>query len=98
MPNKPRLPTNARRLPKGTTRDDYEPEVIAEYDRNRWRRHKRTHRLRKAHEGRKDVAFLLDTPSRTKLAALAEAAGTTQTAVIERLIKEAPCPSTSRTP
>ena len=88
MPNKPTIPTTARRLPAGTTRADYEPEVLAEYDRNRWRRNKRKHRNRKRHTGYLDTSFFLDRDTRAGLAQLAKAAGVTKSALIAQLVKE----------
>lgn len=88
MPNKPTIPTTARRLPAGTTRADYEPEVLAEYDRNRWRRNKRKQRSRKRHVGYRDTSFFLSRETRDGIAELAKAAGVTRATLIAQLVKE----------
>lgn len=88
MPNKRRLPTHARRIPEGTTRADYEPEVVAEYDRNRWRRNKRNQRKRQRHKGFRDVNFFLGQEAREALTLLRKEAGMSGSKYITHLLME----------
>lgn len=89
MPNKPRLPTPIRRLPKGTGRDDYAPEVLEEYDRNRRRRNTRKYRSRQRHlKGVRDVSFALTKEARLALKALSANCKTSQTKFLNQLLLE----------
>lgn len=88
MPAKRKLPRNAKRLPKGTTRDDYEPEVIEAWERDRWRQRKEVHRNRQRHRGVRDVTFALCKDAREKLTQLCKTRGMSKTQVITHLILE----------
>ena|SRR3990167_368065 len=85
---RPLIPTVARKLPKGTKRNDYEPEVLAEYDRNQRRRYKRKQRNRDRHIGKRDVTFTLDKNVREALKRLSKQAGVTKSALLAKLILE----------
>lgn len=88
MPPKRKLPRNARRLPKGTTVNDYEPEVIAEWIRDRNRQYKETHRNRQRHRGIRDVTFALGRDSRVTLTRLCKERGMSKSQLIEHLIQQ----------
>lgn len=76
------------RLPKGTKRDDYEPEVLAAFDRKRWRRVKAGVRKRKRHAGVADVLLTLDKDARDTLDRLCKEHGLSKSQVITQLLKE----------
>lgn len=64
MPAKPKLPRNAKRLPKGTTKDDYDPEVYLAWKRDRGRQRQERYRRRARHRGIRDVTFQLGKDAR----------------------------------
>lgn len=86
---KPTLPRNAKRLPKGARKADYEPEVIREYDLARHRIHQETYRKRLRHAGHKDATFMLSRPTRLLLAELAKLAGMSKARYVAHLIHSA---------
>lgn len=89
MPNKPTLPRSAKRIPKGRTKADYEPEVIRAYDLNLHRIRQERYRKRKRHAGHKDVTVLLAHTTRQLLTELAKLAGMSKTRYITHLIHTA---------
>lgn len=84
------LPRRRTRLPKGTKRDDYEPEVLQEFDRERGRIHQARYRNKQRHVGIRDVTFLLDKDCRDKLERLCKMQGQSKSRVLAHLIMEAP--------
>lgn len=89
MPAKRKLPRNARRLPKGTSRDDYDPEVLREFDRSRWRHYKELHRKKLNHHGRREVTFALGKDARDTLARLQKDRGMSKSDIITHLLENA---------
>lgn len=76
-------------MPKGTSRDDYEPDVLQEFDRERNRIYQAHHRNKQRHVGIRDVTFQLGQDARAKLERLCRKHGQSKTQVLTRLIMEA---------
>ena len=89
MPAKRKLPRNAKRLPKGTTRADYDPVVLQEWERDRWRQRKEVSRKRQHHLGVRDQTFALSKESRETLQQLSRTLGISKTQVITHLLEKA---------
>lgn len=85
MPRRPH--PKSTRLPKGTRRSDYEPEVLADFDRNRWALHKAARRKRQRHAGMRDVLLTLDRKSRDTLKRLSAERGCSKSQVITQLLE-----------
>lgn len=92
MPKR-KLPRNAKRLPKGTTRADYDPEVLQEWQRDRWRQRKEVQRKRQRHLGVRDKTFALSKESRETLKDLSRTLGMSETKVITYLLEKTNVPS-----
>lgn len=88
MPAKPKLPRNAKRLPKGTNKNDYDPEVYAEWKRDRNRQYKETSRKRARHRGLRDSTFQLNREAREILARESKAVGMSKTQFITHLLEQ----------
>jgi hypothetical protein len=77
------------KLPKGTRRKDYAPEVLAEFDRKRWRRVKAGVRKRKRfREGIRPVTFDLGKESRDIMRRLCKERGLTQSQLFTQLLEK----------
>lgn len=90
MPNKPTKKMGRTRLPPGHKRDDFEPEVLVEFDRERDRTYKHMHRRKQRRLGIRDVTFSLGQDARDKLERLCRMHGQSKAKVLTRLIMEVP--------
>ena len=90
MPPKRRLPDTHRstKLPAGTSANDYEPEVIEEFERNRQRIYQRRHRSKLKHHGKRDVTFVLDMNTRLALQSLCKSTGLQPSELVTKMIRE----------
>lgn len=77
-------------MPKGTKRDDYEPEVLVEFDRESNRIRQAKYRRKQRHVGVHDVTIQLGKDARDKLERLCRTHGQSKAQAIKRLIMEAP--------
>lgn len=88
MVGRRKLPRNAKRLPKGTTRHDYDPEVYAEWQRDRWHQRKEAQRKRRAHRGVKDYTIPLTKDAKAALDRLCERTGLLRGDLVSTLLVE----------
>lgn len=88
MPAKKTLPRNAKRLPKGTTKDDYEPEVIEAWQRDRWRQQKAKVRAKLRHRGLREVTFFLSKDARANLKHACKKLGVSKTELLTHLLEQ----------
>lgn len=87
MPPKKTLPRTAKRLPKGTNRHDYEPEVFEAWNRDRMRQRKARHRSLQRHRGYRDVTFALSKEARENLASVSKEVGMTRSTLLNTLLE-----------
>lgn len=87
MPARPTLPRNAKRLPKGTNRHDYEPEVFAQYVRDKARQYKAAHRRKQRHHGYRDVTFALSKIARENLTRMCKDVGMSKSQLLNYLLE-----------
>lgn len=88
MPPKRKLPRNAKRLPKGTTKHDYDPEVYAQWKRDRWRQQKEASRKRAWHRGIRDTTFQLGKEARAILDRERKRVGMSKSRFITHLLEQ----------
>lgn len=97
MPAKPTLPRKAKRLPKGTTRHDYEPEVFEAWQRDRWRQMQAVRRSRAKHRGWREATFFLSKEARDNLTRMAKATGLNKSQLLNQLLESLHEPSAKDT-
>ena len=90
MPPKKRLPNTHRStcLPAGTSANDYEPDVLEAFERNRQRIYQRRHRSKLRHGGKRDVTFVLDMQTRQALQSLCKSSGLQPSELVSKMIRE----------
>jgi len=88
MPARPTLPRNAKCLPKGTNKHDYDPEVYAEWLRDRLRQKKSRQRNRQRHRGYRDVTFNLSKVARDNLKRLSKELGMSKSKLLNQLLEQ----------
>lgn len=88
MPAKKTLPRTAKRLPKGTTKHDYEPEVYEAWLRDRWRQKKAAARRRAQHRGFREVTFFLSKEARDNLTRMTKDTGMSKSKLLTTLLEQ----------
>lgn len=83
-----KLPVTARKIPKGTRKSDYEPEVIAEYERGKRRMYKANQRKREKHRGERQVTVVLGQDARAILTQLCRERGMSKATLLTHLLNK----------